>query len=330
VVDRETWALSCTPGDPFDGLRYGASLRSTSLAKLRKGYGRWLCFLAERGWLDAAQPPFARVTRRRLRAYFRALRKAGNADSTVIGRFHELVMSLKILAPGEDVSWVRRPDGVSVYALLRKTGRVLLVPDSGVLFAWGLRMMDEAATRLTERERLTAYRDGLLIAMLAARGRRLRSMALLRVGRELVHRNGRFRIELAPDQVKTGKPDRFDLPDQLTSYVRHYLNVVRPALLRGRLEDAFWISMAGRPLTSHAIQSRIFRLSKRRFGQAFGPHRLRHAIGTTAPLRDPRHPGLAAGLLGISAEVLEQHYNRSSQCQAGARFAKLVEQLRQR
>jgi integrase len=152
-------------------------------------------------------------------------------------------------------------------------------------------------------------------------------MALLRVGRELVQRDGRFRIELTPDQVKTGKPDRFDLPDQLTPYIRHYLDAVRPALLRGRLEDAFWINALGGPLTAGAIQSRIFRLSKRRFGKSFGPHRFRHAIGTTAPLRDPRHPGLAAGLLGISAEVLEQHYNRSGQCQAGACFAKLVEQL---
>lgn len=63
-------------------------------------------FLTDRGWLEPAQPPLARVARPRLRAYFRALRAAGNADWTIIGRFGELVMALKILAPGEDVSWV--------------------------------------------------------------------------------------------------------------------------------------------------------------------------------------------------------------------------------
>jgi site-specific recombinase XerD len=330
AIDQAAWNLGFTPGDPFDDPRYGSGLRLDSRAKIRKGYGRWLSFLAARGWLDPAQPPLARVTRPRLRAYFRALRAAGNADRTIIGRFSELTMALKVLAPGEDVSWVRRPDGVSIYALLPKAQRVLLVPDADVLFAWGLEMMDEAAARPRERHRLTAYRDGLLVALFAARGRRLRSMGLLRVGHELVQRGDHFRIELVPNQVKTGKPDRFDLPDRLTPYLRHYLDSIRPALLRGRSEDAVWISAQGGALTEAAIQTRIFRLTRRRFGQAFGPHRFRHAIGTTTALHVPSHPGLAAGLLGISPEILEQHYNRSSQCQAGARFAKLIQQRRRR
>ena len=73
---------------------------------------------------------------------------------------------MKILAPGEDVSWVRRPDGVSIYALLPKQQRVLLVPDSDVLFDWGIEMMNQATSRAREGERLAAYRDGLLIALL--------------------------------------------------------------------------------------------------------------------------------------------------------------------
>lgn len=324
-TDQTAWTLGCTPGDPFDDPHYGATLRPDSLTKIRKGYGRWLDFLDIRGWLDPAQPALERVTRARLRAYFHALRAAGNADYTVIGRFTDLTMALKILAPGHDVSWVRRPSGVSIYALLPKAKRTLMVPDSGVLFDWALEMMDGAASAATPDARLAAYRDGLLLAMLAARGRRLRSMALLRVGRELIHRDERYRIELAPEQVKTGKADRFDLPERLTPYVRHYLEVVRPALLDGQSHDALWINGRGTQLTAKAIQHRVFKLSLERFGQSFGPHRFRHAIGTTAPLRDPGHPGVAAGLLGISAEILEQHYNRAGQSQAATTFTQLIE-----
>ena len=32
----------------------------------------------------------------------------------------------KIMAPGQDTSWVRRPDGVSIYALLPKAKRHLM------------------------------------------------------------------------------------------------------------------------------------------------------------------------------------------------------------
>jgi hypothetical protein len=38
-------------------------------------------------------------------------------------------------------------------------------------------------------------------------------MALLRVGQELIRHGEHHRIELTPDQARTGKPDRFDLPE---------------------------------------------------------------------------------------------------------------------
>lgn len=113
--------------------------------KSRKGYGRWLSFLESRGRLDPNEPALARVTRPRLRAYFHTLLKSGNASMTVIERFLELELALRIMAPGEDVAWVHRPDNATVYSLLCKSQRFLVVPHSDVLFDWGLEMMDAAA-----------------------------------------------------------------------------------------------------------------------------------------------------------------------------------------
>lgn len=329
-IDRNAWELGCTPGDPFDDPHYGAILRSDSLAKIAKGYGRWLCFLDSRSWLDPLQSPLHRVTRPRLRAYFHDLLAAGNADYTVIGRFAELTTAMKILAPGQDVAWIRRPYGTSIYAILRKSKRSLMVPDAGALYAWGLELMDTADAAPTPVRRLVAWRDGLLVAVFAARGRRLRSMALLRVGHELVFRDGRYRIELTPTQVKTGRYDRFDLPEDLTPYVCQYLEVVWPALLNGRCHDVLWVNSSGEPWTAKGIQDRMTKLTRRRFGQAFGPHRFRHAIGTTAPMRDPAHPGLAAGVLGISAATVELHYDRAGQSQAAATLDHAINQRRRR
>jgi site-specific recombinase XerD len=320
-LDRTTWIRHCTPGDPFDDPRYGATLRAPTLSFISRGYGHWLAFLASRGWLDPLQPPLQRVTRGRLRAYFRALRAAGYADYTIIARFSGLAAALKILAPGQDVSWIRRPDGVTIAALLPKKKRALMVPDSGVLFQWAVEMMDAAAS---PRD----YRDGLLLAVLAARGRRLRSMALLRPGQELIWRGERYRIELTPEQVKTNKPDRFNLPAQLTPYIRHYLTVVRPALLGGQVHDALWINLRGEPWSPECMAQRIRLLSRQRFGESFGPHRFRHAIATSATLRDPDYPGLAVGVLGISGQVLEEHYNRAGQSQAVMMFDEAVARRR--
>ncbi len=91
--------------------------------------------------------------------------------------------------------------------------------------------------------------------------------------------------------------------------------------------DAFWLDKYGEPLSAGNIADMIHRQSKRSFGMSFGPHRFRHAMGTTAPLTDPAHPGVAAAVLGISSHMVEQHYNRASQADVAESFhASLREQ----
>jgi hypothetical protein len=69
--------------------------------------------------------------------------------------------------------------------------------------------------------------------------------------------------------------------------------------------------------------------SKARFGVTFGPHRFRHAIATTAPLRDPTTPGLGASVMGISVAVNEAHYNRANQVLALQKLQQAIEGLTQ-
>jgi integrase len=152
-------------------------------------------------------------------------------------------------------------------------------------------------------------------------------MTLLRVGHELIFEDGCYHINLEVGQAKTPKPDRFALPEKLTPYMRHYLDGVRPALLDGQQHDALWISQLHTPLSSKGLQMMVFRRSKGRFDISFGPHRFRHAISTTAALRDPANPGLAAGVLNTSAAVIEKHYNRAGQVQAAATYAALMENV---
>ena len=329
ACDRAAWRQNTSPGDPFDDRPYGAFLRPASLRKTSKGYGRWLAFLDAQGWLDPEAPPLQRITHCRLRTYFRALKAAGNADYTIVGRFAELARAMRILAPGTDVGWIQRPGGITIDAMLQKTTRPMIIPDVRVLFNWGLKMMNAQMDPLSPGDPI-GFRDGLLIAMLAARGRRLGSMARLRVQRELVLQGTVYRIELTPEQTKTHVHDRFDLPDLLTPYVRHYLLTVRPALLADRQNDAVWISARGAALTTKGIAERILKLSRARFGVAFGPHRSRHAIATSSVLRDPANPGLAAGVLGGSAKVIEKHYNRAGQIHAASQYAKIIAQRRQK
>lgn len=329
--DRSAWEQGCLPSDPFDTPRRGATLRTATLLKYRQGYGCWLAFLRREDLLARDALPLARVTPALLRRYLRALRSRGNSDYTIIGRFAELAGALRIMVPDADVSWIQKPFGVTVYAALPKRCRAKLIPDSDVLFAWGIEMMDAARTSGSDNDAAPLYRDGLLIAMLAARGRRRRSMAALRHGTEITERDGFYRIELAPDQVKTNRPDSFNLPEMLTPHIQYYLTTVRPQLLRGRVSDVFWITRYGTPMAGPNITNQIVRRTRRRFGQGFGPHRFRHAIATTAAVRVPGDPRLAADLLNITLPVVKAHYAMPGQASAVRMLARLNERrLRER
>jgi hypothetical protein len=324
AFDRELLEQDCATDDLLASGGHGAKLRADSVRKVIKGYGAWLSFLLARGWLDASQHPANRVTRERLAAYFKAMRALERRGYSILGRFIELRMAMMIMAPGRDTRFILRPNGTSIRKLLQPHSRPLLVPDSAVLYDWGIKMMEEANLNAPRRHGLVAFRDGLLIAMLASRGRRLRSMSLLRLGQELKSHGEGFRIELQPDQVKTGQYDAFMLPAHLTPFILRYIKEVRPALLGSNVHDAFWIGINGEPLLAKGIQQAICARSKVRFGVTFGPHRFRHAIATTAPLRAPEKPGLAAACLGISKGVAEASYNRANQVVAVQTYASII------
>ena len=110
----------------------------------------------------------------------------------------------------------------------------------------------------------------------------------------------------------------------LNDYIRHYLDVVRPTLLAGRGSEALWICQHGQPLGAKALAARVFHNTGQRFAIRFGPHRFRHALSTTAVLSAPEHPGLAAGVLGISGPVIDRHYNLAGQIALSNTFANQI------
>lgn len=81
-------------------------------------------------------------------------------------------------------------------------------------------------------------------------------------------------------------------------------------------------------LTDKGFSEMIFLRSRARFGTGFRPHRFRHAACTTAAVRMPEYPNLAADLLGISADTVEQSYNRAGQVHAANMFDAIIDQER--
>ena len=80
-------------------------LVAASRNKTARGYGRWLCWLRQKGLLDPALAPGARVTRPLVADYVATL-SASCAPYTVVCRLQELYDALRVLAPETDWRWL--------------------------------------------------------------------------------------------------------------------------------------------------------------------------------------------------------------------------------
>ena len=327
-LDRSLWTARLAEPSSLDHICLTEKFRPASLEKVREGYGRWLGFLTFTGDLDPTEPPADRVTQPRANAFFQLMRELGNRDHTVLGRYDELTRALKILAPDRDFPWLLKPAGVLIRTHLPMTSKTLFVPTSKELYDWGFDVAEAGLKMKGDKRRQVAFRDGLMIAILACRAPRLKNLRLMRLGVNLVRSRVRWRLRFSQDEVKNHQPLEYDLPKSLTWLIDRYLEVERQELLKGADSQFVWINWSGKPLGEMGVQKRILWLSMKKFGVEFCPHRFRHAIGTSVPDADSDLEGVAASLLGISTQVLDRHYDRGGQSRAAKELQRNLEQER--
>jgi integrase len=202
--------------------------------------------------------------------------------------------------------------------------------DSAMLYAWGRDLMREALGREHPKVRAARYRDGLLIAILAALAPRARTIAATQIGRHIFRHGGGFWLAFTTKDVKNRRTIEYPLPLKLTPCIEHYMEAERATLLGTRRHDWFWVRRDSERLNEGDICSLIRYASKAKFVTAFGPHRFRHALATTAARFDPSNPGLAAAVLAISDAVIDAHYNLAKQEHAAQNYLKLIEEERRK
>jgi site-specific recombinase XerD len=228
--------------------------------------------------------------------------------------------AMLIMHPKADFRWITSPRGQCLASLLPVSPRPIQNIDSKVLYDWGLTMLLDALAATDPQRCRIMYRNGLLIALFAARAPRVKSMASLRLGKTIIRSGTDYRLLFEHEDIKTGRRLEYDSPPGVSAAIDHYIAVVRTELSTEQSGDWFWLNQYGEPLGPDQISDMIQRKSKQDFPEGFGPHRFRHALGTSAPLADPAHPGVAAAILGISGHMVEQHYNRATQADVAAKF----------
>ena len=113
---------------------------------------------------------------------------------------------------------------------------------SEALYALGIKLMDDAVSNCNEARNISnahafAYRDGLIIALLALIPLRLRTLTALRIGKHLVRSGQLWALEIPNGDLKTKRPLEFPISTELSGCIDQYLNKFRTRIPNAGTHD---------------------------------------------------------------------------------------------
>ena len=250
--DRTRWEAAFKAGvDRFDDCGPAAHLAEPTRLTLLYAYGRFLAFLSAHHASLLARAPAARLDRKIIEAYVR-WQPASCGGITIAIYLHNLRLTLRYICPGEDWSWlltiIKR---IAAQAKPKPEKHHLVTSET--LYALGIELMDRAITNGNAAKKVSMahaldYRDGLMIALLALIPLRRRTLAALRIGKQLVQSGDLWALDIPAEDIKTKRPLDYPISAELSGRIDLYLNQFRCRIPGAGAHDYLWASSKGRPM----------------------------------------------------------------------------------
>jgi integrase len=326
AADRVLWERAFCDDDPF-AERPAKATQDHCMWSWR----RFLGFLANNDPAALEEPPAERLTIARAKLLARHLSET-NAPNSVASLIEALYTAARVVMPDHDWDWLKAIKARLHAATLAHspTGPVIT---SVQLLELGLKLMDENKPQpdtCLDLHRAVAYRDGLMIAVLAYVPIRPRNLTSLEIGRHLVLERGRWVVLVPREETKSGKRIQFEVPEILIPYLNIYLENIRPGMLAGKTHMALWVSPKGGALSYVGIVKSFARLATR-LGVRISPHDVRDAAVTTWAIARPDQIGVARDLLyHTNPDTAARHYNRAQGIEASRSYRQVISEIRRR
>jgi integrase len=317
ATDRYAWEEAIEEGDILDGQGPAAHWAAATRRTNCQHYSRWLGFLAHQSMLELDVPPQDRVTKPVVRRYVDHL-KSEIAPRTVVSSLVGLKVMMKAMAAQVDWRWLADVcNALNRNAKPQKSKGPRMRP-TGEIYAATIAELDRLlSTRMARRIERVAYRDTLMLAMLAARPIRLKNFSNILLGKHLVREGPTWLLVIPGEEVKNKQTLEYALPKSLDAYLQLYLDRVRPSFGPAATERALWLTFEGTALDDHSIHWRFALVTKRLLGVAINPHLLRDCAATSLSTESPAMARAAAAILGHrSFATTERHYIRANQLEA--------------
>ena len=244
---------------------------------------------------------------------------------------YHLWLALRYLYPRDDWSWLLRISRRIKARAKSRPERHHLVT-SEILYDVGIKLMDDALRSgrpATSWRVQTAFRDGLIIALLALIPLRRRTLAALRIGKHLVKCGEHWVLDIPPEDVKTKQPLDYPISPELSHRIDIYVEQIRSKTAGVGTHDYLWASSRGRPMGGGVINNAVRRRTRKALGFPVNLHRFRRAAATLWSIQDPANVRGSKDLLGhASFATTEKYYVMSQSRLAGRALGRAIDALK--
>ncbi|MQA67004.1 MAG: tyrosine-type recombinase/integrase [Alphaproteobacteria bacterium] len=332
--DQQAWKTACRDGGLFDETGPLAKYPPGRLRILEAAYSRWYTYLEWSGASDLSRSACAFLDVRQLKSFVSFL-DGYIAPCSVATYLADLLIVARALAPERNFQDLER-----IAEYFRRHGRPvrekrLRVVPIRDLFHLGFKLMEGAGSVDGPLRKVLAYRDRLMIAMLAACPLRRNNFAATKIDNHLILTEAAFRLAFAKEEVKNRFPLDYPLPTSLSGPIDRYLAEHRPLLLArrrdastGTSDKAFWISQTGTPLRPISFWIRTTALTRKHLGQAINPHLFRDCAATSIAIELPAQVGIIRPVLGhTNGFTGQRYYNQARTLEAARAFQGAVDTL---
>jgi integrase len=322
--DRTAWQeLASAKAGLLDSTK-AHQLSPVTIQDLQRRYGCFLNFAREQGCLQET-PEAASVTESVVRAYIEWLAPRV-ASVTLAGSIRKILRVAELLNAERDWGWLRHYANRLEYHMRPRNKRPDVV-DVRLLYRLGIDLMERAKQdALSPGRKACLYRDGLLIAMLAASALRLGAFMRLEIGKTFSFSGTFWTIHLPGTRgTKYKRPVEKPLPTDLSPFIDRWINVHRLHFRGARQHRRLWPSQKG-ILTAGQAHRIIAARTNETFGHRINPHLFRDCAVTTICTEFSAEAHLGSSVLDhIDPKTTAKHYNQAKMADAVKAYQRRME-----
>ena len=316
-ADRIAWEAATKVGGILDDSSPAAHLAKVTQDDLTRRYGYFLGFAKRNRHLVVGGTAGASVSREAIGGYIAELESYASSV-TVCGSVRKVFQVCQWIAPERDWSWLRKIVG-RLDARQRPRNKRPRIVEVGRLYELGFRLMDAADQADDGRafRPVIDYRDGLIIALLAACPLRRGNFTSLELDRTLIRVTDSWLVHIPQSESKTGRVIEIAVPNDLGLRIERYVRIFRPRFRNLRESKHFWLSRNGRPLSDSNLFYLVTRRTREALGRSVNPHLFRDCAVTTIALHHGAQMGAGVALLGHrNPRTTGKYYNQADMVSA--------------